>query len=187
MRKSILGALVVGSLLFPAAANAGGWATAGLSPSQPPEGSGPGDTWVTNITVLQHGETPLAGVKPVLTLTHSKTGKRIEFPGRPTDDVGVYRVVAKLSANGTWDVSVYDGFRRYGGAQTHTFAPVTVGPAGVPAAAPEEKPSAVPAPAADDGSIVVWPLAVAAVAAALAAAVFVLLARRTRRKAPAAV
>lgn len=181
MRKAIVGLLLVASLLVPPAASAGGWATVGLSPSQPPDASGPGDRWVAEITVLRHGTTPLAGAEPVLTLTNAATGKRVDFRARPTGEIGVYRVVAKLPANGTWDVSVYDGFVEYGGAQTHKFAPITVGPADAPAAASAQKPK--PAPAVGPDRFPTVPI-VLAVAAALATAA-ILLARRIRKKAHA--
>jgi hypothetical protein len=183
MRKMIVGVLLAGSLVLPAPALAGNWATAGLAPAQPPDGSGPGDTWVATITVLQHGTTPLAGVQPVLTLTNAGTGKRLDFQAKPTSETGAYRVVVKLPQRGTWNVSVYDGFTRYGGAQTHTFAPITVGDGGAPSAATNDSTSApAPAAASDDRSVALWALAFATLAGALGAALAALV-RRNRRKA----
>jgi hypothetical protein len=126
MRRTLAVVVALAALVVPTAATAGGWATAGLSPSKPPPDAGPGDTWETTIIVRQHGQTPLAGVEPVLSLTSPESGKRVEFPAGPTDEVGVYRVVARLPAKGTWDVAVYDGFTQYGGAKTHTFGAITV-------------------------------------------------------------
>lgn len=186
MRKLMVGAVVIGSLLLPAAAGAGGWATAGIDPPAPPEGSGPGDAWTTHITVLQHGVTPLAGVRPVVILTDRETGRKLEYPARPTGKTGVYVVRVKLPAEGTYDLSVYDGFAAYGGAQTHTFAPITIGQTSAPPVGATEKPGPAPAADAEDGSIAVWPLALGALVAALAAA-GVVLGRRNRKKAPAAV
>ncbi len=187
MRKLIVAVLAVGSLLAaPAAALAGGWATVGITQPSPPPGSGPGDRWMTELTVLQHGMTPLAGVEPLLILTNRKTGETFRFPAEPTKETGVYAVVVELPANGTYDVSVYDGFAAYGGAQTHTFAPITVGPAAAPAATEKKGPAPASAPVTDDGSTALWPLALGVLAAALAGAVLVL-ARRSRRKAPAVV
>jgi hypothetical protein len=185
MRKTILGALIACSLVVPAPALAGGWATAGLTPAQPPDGSGPGDPWVATVTVLQHGMTPLPGVKPVLTLTDTETGERLDFQAKPTRETGAYRVVVTLPESGTWNVSVYDGFTQYGGAQTHTFAPITVGEGGAPSAAPSDStsaPAAAPAAAADGRSVALWTLGLATLAAALGAALAALV-RRSRRKA----
>ena len=181
MRRLFVGALVVGSLVFPASAVAGGWATAGISPSKPPSGSDAGDSWTVTIKIDQHGETPLAGANPALILTNAM-GERVEFAAKPTNKVGLYRATATLPENGTWNVSVYDGFEQYGGAQTHTFAPITVGPADAPAAA-TEKARAAPASASEE--FPAWPLALAALAAMLGTALVVALARRSRRKAHA--
>ena len=173
------------ALVVPAAASAGGWATVGLSPSKPPAGSGAGDRWVATLTVLQHGQTPLAGAKPVLILTDPQTGNRAEFAAKPTNEVGVYRVVAKLPAAGMWGVAVYDGFTAYGGAQTHTFAPITVGDGNAPVASPDERPVPAPAAAADDFQVAL--VVAGALAALLAAVGVVAFALRSRRKAAAAV
>ena len=184
MRKVVIGLVLVLVLAVPSVATAGGWATAALSPSKPPEGSGPGDRWVTTVRVLQHGVTPLAGVKPVLVLTDAETAKRVRFPARPTSVVGVYRVTVKLPATGTWDVAVYDGFTEYGGAQTHTFAPITIGAPTPPVASPKERPAGVPAAVSDE-----WPTAYVVLVlliAAVGTTGAVVLARRSRRKAPAA-
>ena len=185
MRKSILVGFALGSLLAPSAASAGGWATAGLSPSQPPESSGPGDRWVAHVEVLQHGQTPLAGAKPVLTLTNPDTGKQVDFPAKPTDEVGVYRVVVTLPARGRWDVSVNDGFFEYGGAQTHTFAPITIGPPDTSAPARAAQPTA--APAAAPAKFPTLPVLLGAGAALVAGAAAIVLARRARKKAHAVV
>jgi hypothetical protein len=182
MRTFFVGALVAGSLLVPASAVAGGWATAGISPSKPPAGTGPGDSWTVTIKVDQHGETPLAGASPALILTNADSGERIDFPAKATDTVGLYRATATIPGNGTWKVSVYDGFEEYGGAQTHTFAPITIGPVDAPAASASEK--ARPAPASD--GFPAWPVALAVLALMLGTGV-VALARRSRKKAPAIV
>ena len=69
--------LAVGLLLvFAPAARAGGWATVGLS-STPS-----GKTWVVDLTVLQHGVTPLTDVKPAVVI--SSGDKREVFAAKPT-------------------------------------------------------------------------------------------------------
>ena len=55
-------------------------ATAGLGP--PDSGLGAGDTWNAEVTILQHGVTPLVGVAPVVKI--SKGGEtRDSRPIRP--------------------------------------------------------------------------------------------------------
>ena len=166
MRK-LLYVLTLAALAVPATALAGGWATAGVGP--PPDDMGPGQTWDARITVLQHGnpETPLMGVHPTLTIKNGSTSKT--FKAKPTDEVGVYIAHVVFPRAGKWEYSVYDGFTRYGGAQTHTFAPVSIGVAG------------------DDGGGGFPTMTVTAVIACLLglAAVLYLLARRFRVRAPA--
>lgn len=152
--------IVVAGLVFAAPAAAGGWATAGLGP--PDGGVGPGDTWNAEVTVLQHGNplTPLVGVTPKVIITNAK-GVRKEFTAKPTGEAGVYLAKVKFPSAGEWRYSVYDGFSQYGGARTHQFAPVQIGPA------------------ADGGfSPPIWPFAAAAALVAIAAAL--LFARRLR-------
>jgi hypothetical protein len=164
MRKLLIG-LALAALALPASAAAGSWATAGVSP--PPDDMGPGQTWDARITVLQHGnpDTPLMGVVPTLTIKNGSTSKT--FTAEPSDEAGVYIAHVVFPRTGKWSYSVYDGFTQYGGAKSHTFAPVTIG-------------------AADDGGgfPVLPATAVIAVLLALAAMLF-LLVRRVRVRAPA--
>ena len=81
MRRLILCSLLASVLLPAGVASAGGWATAGVGP--PPDGMSGGDTWNAQITILQHGQTPLVGVKPTLTI-RSDSGKAVTFPAKPT-------------------------------------------------------------------------------------------------------
>jgi hypothetical protein len=90
-----------------------------------------GQPWPVDITVLQHGRTPLGGVTPVLRLRDD--GRRVvsTFRATPTAETGVYHAVVRFPAAGTYTYEVYDGFTTYGGAKTHTFQPVTIaGPGG---------------------------------------------------------
>jgi hypothetical protein len=127
MKRFLIGLTFV-ALALPASALAGGWATAGVGP--PDDGIGPGDTWNAKVTILQHGnpETPLMGVTPTLTIKNGSTTKR--FKGTTTDEAGVSIVKVVFPSAGKWSYAVYDGFSQYGGARTHTFAPVTIGAGG---------------------------------------------------------
>jgi hypothetical protein len=126
--KRFLLVLVLAGVVAPAA-TAGGWATVGLS-SLPPSGLKAGQDWPVDVTVLQHGETPLAGVTPVVRV-RDDGGKVVDtFEAAPTDEVGVYRAVVRFPAEGSYSYEVYDGFGTYGGARTHSFKAVEIGTPG---------------------------------------------------------
>jgi hypothetical protein len=114
-------AAVAGALIAPASATAGGWATVGLDPM--PDGVGVGKVWGVELTILQHGRTPLENVQPRVIIT--RAGDRDVFPARATSEPGVYRAEVVFPSTGTWRYAVDDGF-----TQTHTFPPVRVGEGG---------------------------------------------------------
>jgi hypothetical protein len=134
MRRSLLVLAAASALVLAGTAVAGGWATVQLSST--PRGLSAGEPWVVDITVLQHGRTPLDGLKPTLTIR--KSVPRItnavakgrptirSFAARPTGRPGVYRARVVFPSAGTWRYEVYDGFVQYGGARTHTYAPVRI-------------------------------------------------------------
>jgi hypothetical protein len=163
-RLVLLGSLLAAALIPVGAAAGGGWATAGVSP--PPDGMSGGDTWNAQVTILQHGVTPLVGVKPTLTIRNGS--KAVTFPARPTGKDGVYLAKVKFPSGGEWRYEVYDGFGTYGSAKTHTFGPISVaGPGG------------------GDTSFPVLPSIGGAALVVLAAAGLLFLIRRQRRTAPA--
>ena len=112
---------VSAALVLAAPAAAGGWATVGLGP--PDSGLGAGDTWNAEMTILQHGVTPLVGVSPVVKI--SKGGETHDFPAAPTGEAGVYLAKVEFPSEGSWTYQVDDGF-----SQTHSFAAVQIGPSG---------------------------------------------------------
>jgi hypothetical protein len=113
MRK-LLAALAV-SLLLPSAAAAGGFATVGLDP--PPDGS---RVWPVELTILQHGRTPLDGLDPKV-IVERESVRRV-FAAEPAGEPGLYRAEVVFPAPGTWHYVVDDGF-----TMRHTFPPVRVG------------------------------------------------------------
>ena len=136
MRKSLIIASVV-ALVCAGTALAGGWATVKLSSL--PRGLSAGEPWVVNVTVLQHGlaSQPLCCLAPTVTIrkvaarsTSGTSGVSKTFPARPTGRTGVYRARVIFPSAGTWRFEVFDGFTQYGGARTHTFAPVKIARAG---------------------------------------------------------
>jgi hypothetical protein len=135
VRRSLIVAAAV-ALVCASTALAGGWATVKLSST--PKGVSAGEPWVVNITVLQHGlaSQPLCCLEPTVTIrkvaqartTSARPVKALTFTARPTGRIGVYRARVVFPSGGMWRYSVYDGFTAYGGARTHTFAPVKIAP-----------------------------------------------------------
>jgi hypothetical protein len=121
MKKLLL--VLAGALALAGGAQAGGWATVQLSST--PAGITAGNDWNVDVTVLQHGRTPLAGVKPTLTI-RDEAGRATTFRGTLTGRTGVYRFHVTFPTAGTWTYAVYDGFEMYGGAKTHTYPPVEI-------------------------------------------------------------
>lgn len=161
--KKLLLVLVVAAASVPAA-SAGGWATVGLD-ALPPEGLGAGQAWPVDITVLQHGQTPLAGVTPIVRI-RDDGGKVVKsFTATPTGTTGVYHAEVTFPGEGTYSYEVYDGFGTYGGARTHTFKPVAIG-------------------AGDGGGPYGWIAAALGLAVALAAATVLILRRRSPEPRP---
>ncbi|NUT55527.1 MAG: hypothetical protein HOQ03_06055 [Thermoleophilia bacterium] len=161
--KKLLLVLAVALVAVPAA-TAGGWATVGRS-SLPPAGLGPKEKWPVDITVLQHGMTPLAGVTPVVRV-RDDGGRVVDtFRATPTGKTGVYHADVTFPARGEYSYEVYDGFETYGGARTHTFKPITIG-------------------AGDSGFPYGWLATALGAALALAAATVLALRRRTPEPQP---
>jgi len=121
MRLLIMLSAVAVALASTGAARAGGWATVGVDPL--PTGVEAGDAWRTEITVLQHGRTPLTGLKPVLTISEQGGGVSHEFPAAPTGKDGVYETSVVFPEAGKWNVLVETG---WWGEGRLTFGPVTI-------------------------------------------------------------
>ena len=119
MRKLVVAALAL-AVLVPATALAGGWATVKLSST--PAGSRAGEPWVVQLTVLQHGQTPLADLQPHVRIEQGALAR--QFLARPTAKTGVYRARVVFPRAGTWRWSIWDGFSR-----THTYKAVRISPA----------------------------------------------------------
>ena len=145
-----LGAGAAAALALPCAAGAGGFATVGLSSL--PDGTAPGKPWRVQLTILQHGRTPLSGLKPTVRIRSADGRTTRTFAARPAGQRGIYVASVVFPAAGRWRYVVDDGF-----SQTHTFAPARIGGAGAASgAAPTARASDAPAPQparprADDG------------------------------------
>ena len=139
MRRSLLlfPLALAFALLAPATAGAGGWATAGLSAT--PEGVVPGKPWKVDITLLQHGRTPLEGISPRVQISSGDATR--EFAAKPTGKPGVYRAEVVFPRAGRWSYVVLDGFND---AMPHSFPAVRIGDGATTAAL-------APPPSAPDG------------------------------------
>ncbi len=165
MRRLLL-ALPLVLLLAAPAAFAGGWATVGMSST--PAGVEPGKPWNVELTILQHGRTPLVGVHPSLTI--SRGDARETFAASETSRPGVYRAAVTFPTAGTWSYEVDDGFIS---GRPHTFAPVRIGAPATPVT-----------PAGEGGPSLAWLLGGLGLLAA--AAGLLVLSRRPRRHHPQA-
>ena len=180
MRRSLLPLLLAIAIPFaaPAVAGAGGFATAGLSST--PDDVAAGKPWNVDITILQHGRTPLDGLSPRVQI--SSGGSFEEFGAKPTGEPGVYRATVVFPKPGRWDYVVLDGFND---GMPHTFPEVRIGDGATAPAAPspaKPEPASAPAPQ-DDGIAAGW---LWGAGAALVLALLVLGADRLRRRPAAA-
>jgi hypothetical protein len=73
-----------------------------------------------DITVLQHGRTPLRDVEPAVIITRGDATKT--FAAKPTGKPGVYRAEVVFPSAGRWEYQVDDGFV----PPTHTFPAVQI-------------------------------------------------------------
>lgn len=125
MKKLLTGALAIVAFAAAGIAQAGGsggWATVQLSST--PKGVKAGQAWVVDVKVLQHGQTPVNGCKPTITIRNGTATKT--FPARKLAALGMYRVRVVFPKAGMWRYEVYDGFAKYGGAKTHRYAAVRI-------------------------------------------------------------
>ncbi|MGH2985286.1 MAG: FixH family protein [Solirubrobacterales bacterium] len=171
MRAWWAAAVGIAALAVPAAALAGGWATVGLSST--PDGLGPGESWVVELEVLQHGQTPLQGVEPAVTINEPGTRAERTFPAKPTERPGVYRAEVVFPGAGEWEYAIDDGFTR-----THPNPPVRIGRGGEAAA-----PAAPQRPASSTSDGAPWARFGVTLAAGLVAAGLTMTVQNRRRQA----
>lgn len=154
IRTTLVAALALAAALTaPATSLAGGFATVGLSSL--PDDARPGEPWVVDMTVLQHGRTPLEGVHPAMIIEPADRGTATRFDAKPTGQPGVYRAEVVFPEAGEWSYAADDGF-----AAVHQLGTVMIGTGS----------GAAPAAAATDrGTSLPGALAISALAGLLAA------------------
>jgi hypothetical protein len=168
MHRFFIPLALAAALIAAPSAFAGGWATVGLDST--PAGVQPGDPWAVQITVLQHGRTPLQDVQPTLTIRNGDSSKT--FAAKATEKPGVYAASVTFPSAGRWTYEVNDGFITQ---QPHTFPAVQIG-------APVSAPAA--ATTTDDGGVNLTWLVLGGIAFVLAA--LIVLVRRHQRHEPQA-
>jgi hypothetical protein len=118
MRYLIALATLVAALVVPATAGAGGWATIGFAPL--PDDVEPGQTWTPELTILQHGVTPLDGLSPTITITGAEDAEI--FTATPAGEPGKYVANVVFPSAGSWAVAIDSGF----GESRLTYGPVAI-------------------------------------------------------------
>jgi hypothetical protein len=121
MRYLIVLATFAVMLVAAGVAGAGGWATVGFAPL--PDGTSAGGTWTPQITVLQHGKTPLGGLHPIVTIDDVDSGASKQFTAVETSKVGVYEADVVFPAAGAWRITIDSTF----GDSRVTYGPVRIG------------------------------------------------------------
>jgi hypothetical protein len=164
------------ALMAPATSLAGGWATVGLSSL--PDGTQPREVWMVDLTVLQHGRTPLEGVQPRVLIREARGGDEKAFPAKPTERAGVYRAHVAFPSAGRWTYAVDDDF-----SQVHELGSVRIGVGG-DSASVAARPASV-APADPDGGVTLAGALGIALGAGLLAALFTAALRRRGHVKPA--
>ena len=114
MRRSLLVSPLALVLVVLAAipAAAGGWATVGLDST--PASVVPGKPWNVNITVLQHGRTPLSGITPSVAITSGTVTR--EFTANADQEAGRVPRLGRLPDGRSL---VLHGGRRVHGTGSH--------------------------------------------------------------------
>lgn len=161
MRTLIALFALAAALASAGVAQAGGFATVSVDPL--PTGIEAGETWRTEITVLQHGVTPLDGLEPVITIRDTASGATREFKASAADRTGRYDAQVVFPEAGSWNVVVDP---QWWGEATLTFGPVTI----------DGSPTGVPSP----GDFPLVPLAAAALTLVLVAGAAMGVRRRWR-------
>jgi hypothetical protein len=159
---AVVGAIVC-ALALPTLASAGGWASVGFEPL--PDGTSAGGTWKAAIFVKQHGITPLEGLQPVVVIEETGSGESTRFLAAADEERGVYHADVVFPSAGDWRVTILSGF----GDSKATYGPVAIGAPGAGGGVSE------PARVLGFGILVL----------AVLGAFGVLVARRSRRVAPA--
>ena len=165
----VTAAALAALLIAPATTLAGGWATVGLSSL--PNATQPREVWAVDLTLLQHGRTPLEGVAPRVLIRGD--GSEKAFAAKPTERAGVYRARVVFPSAGRWTYAVDDDF-----SQVHELGSVRIGAGGDGATAVAARVTKAPPSVPGDGVTLAGALGIALGAGVLAALFTTALRRR---------
>ena len=126
---------------------AGGWASVAMT--QPPDDVAAGTETTFELTVMQHGVTPVSWPGIVVTATNEATGETISAPAIPSGPTGHYTVALTFPSEGDWSIAYASGDLLMEGT-----AALAVGAALSPAPAPGTAPVADPGPIVAIGLLV---------------------------------
>src|SRR5215218_7582471 len=126
-------------LALAGAAFAGGWAS--VSMTDPPTDITVGQETRVELTVLQHGKTPIDWPKLTVAATQADTGETVRADATPVrGELGRYRATLVFPSDGEWDIAyessdlVMDGSASLAVAQLPAVAVVPPPAANAPAA-----------------------------------------------------
>ena len=119
------------SLAFAASALAGGWATVTIS--DPPAEPTAGSTTALDLTVLQHGVTPVSWLTITVVATNAETGATVAGQATATGATGHYTVSLTFPTEGSWAISYASPDLVMQGSQELAVAPAAVAASSAPA------------------------------------------------------
>ena len=124
---------MLASLAFAASVLAGGWATVTIS--DPPAEPTAGSTTTLDLTVLQHGVTPVSWLAITVVATNAKTGATVAGQATASGATGHYTVSLTFPTEGSWTISYASKDLVMEGSQDLAVAAPVVVPASTSAAA----------------------------------------------------
>ena len=124
---------MLASLAFAASVLAGGWATVTIN--DPPAEPTAGSTTSLDLTVLQHGVTPVSWLTITVVATNAETGATVASQAKPSGPTGHYTVSLTLPTEGSWAISYASTDLVMEGSQELAVAAPVVVPASTSAAA----------------------------------------------------
>jgi hypothetical protein len=115
---------VLASIAFAASVLAGGWAT--VTVSDPPAEPTAGSTTTLDLTVLQHGVTPVSWLAITVVATNAETGATVAGPAKASGATGHYTVSLTFPTEGSWTIAYASNDLLMEGGQELAVAPAVV-------------------------------------------------------------
>ena len=125
---------VLASLAFAASVLAGGWATVTIS--DPPAVPTAGSTTALDLTVLQHGVTPVSWLAITVVATNAETGATVAGQAKASGATGHYTVSLTFPTEGSWTISYASKDLVMDGSQELAVAPAVIAASSTAATSP---------------------------------------------------